>query len=358
LIGCATIKGDNDGPDRGVMLAPLSYSGKKVVSIEQWNEAVNKQINYVKNLRGKGGGWAVAGGKRKATTGRLFGGDHVKKLPGVGKVTATDLAQIGITTVNGLLAITLDQKRQLANLTKLTKTKIDGLVQTACEACPNAAEQSTEQQQPQQPATEQQVQQPVNYHLADNPYEARYGDLWETIIKKAKYVRGLVCITKLITHIYTESQRQFNPTNDPEKDDWHFYHDTLSIMKSVEARAWMQSKGILKHWILPEAGLHVDEGLKFYQFMPTGNSPELMPLDNSLNKDLHEVVSRHRAATCHLRDGEDERKFSISTPERGVDAYFRALEGAPTSKRIVDDCYRFLDSLKAIHAVKGVMLGA
>jgi hypothetical protein len=88
---------------------------------------------------------------------------------------------------------------------------------------------------------------------------------------------------------------------------------------------------------LPEAGLHLDEGLKFYQFMPCGNSPELMPLDNSLNKDLHEAVSRHRAATCHIRDGEDEQKFSISTPERGVDAYFRRLQGAPTSERITQE---------------------
>jgi hypothetical protein len=81
-----------------------------------------------------------------------------------------------------------------------------------------------------------------------------------------------------------------------------------------------------------------------------------MPLDNSLKK--HEAVLRHRATTCHIRYGEDERKFSISTPERGIDAYFWVLEGAPSSERITEDCHHFLASLKAIHTVKGVVLGS
>jgi hypothetical protein len=154
LIGCATLKGDNDGPDRGVMLKPLSYSGKTVVSIEKWNEAINKQINYVKNLPGKGGVWAVAGGHQKGTTGRLLGGDHVKKLPGVGKITTAQLALVGIRTVGELLAMTPDKRKQLANLAKWTKTKIDG------DCCPNAAEQqSTEQQQPPPPNQQPQQQQ-------------------------------------------------------------------------------------------------------------------------------------------------------------------------------------------------------
>jgi hypothetical protein len=147
LIGCATLKGDNDGPDRGVMLKAMSYSCKTVVSIEKWNEAINKQINYVKKLPGKGGVWT--GG---ATTGRLFGVDHVKKMPGVGVKTTAQLALVGIRTVGELLAMTSDKRKQLANSAKWTKTKIDGLVQLARELCPNAAEQrSTDQRQPPPP---------------------------------------------------------------------------------------------------------------------------------------------------------------------------------------------------------------
>lgn len=187
--------------------------------------------------------------------------------------------------------------------------------------------------------------------------KSKYGNNWMNVIKKGKHVRDKVCITELVTHIYEESRELFNPTKDPAKDDWSFYHDALSLMSSEKTREWMQEKGYLKHWILPELGLHQDEpGLKSYAFRPVGNSPEMMPLDDSLNKDIHEAVRRHVAATIHLIDGEDPRKFSLSTPKRGDQAYLRVIQGAPTSERIIQDCLRFLENIRKIHDAQGVMI--
>ncbi len=65
-----------------------------------------------------------------------------------------------------------------------------------------------------------------------------------------------------------------------------------------------------------------------------------MPLDNTLNKDIHKAVIRHMAATMKL-DDDNPRKFSMSTLKRGSLAYLRVsnpIEGvAPTNKRIIQD---------------------
>ena len=87
--------------------------------------------------------------------------------------------------------------------------------------------------------------------------------------------------------------------NTKYKDCWMFYHDALSLMTAKECVAWMKEQYIDEEktisyydkWILPAHGLN-DEYARFKD-RPIGNSPEMMPLDNCLNKDLHECVARH-----------------------------------------------------------------
>ena len=69
-----------------------------------------------------------------------------------------------------------------------------------------------------------------------------------------------------------------------------FYHDALSLMTLEESTKFMRENGIIDHWILPELGLN--DGTP-YTNCPVGNSPKIMPLDCSLNKDIHEGVRRH-----------------------------------------------------------------
>ena len=44
----------------------------------------------------------------------------------------------------------------------------------------------------------------INYLIAANPYQARYGEDWETEIDKSTSLLRYVCVTKLIDHIYEE----------------------------------------------------------------------------------------------------------------------------------------------------------
>lgn len=94
------------------------------------------------------------------------------------------------------------------------------------------------------------------------------------------------------------------------------------------------------------------KNVKRYAGRPVGNSPELMPLDNSLNQDIHESVKTHVAATFHLSP-DNEEKFSLSTPAQVIRAYERAWLGAPTSERIKQDVEKMLFALKEIKNSKG-----
>ncbi len=74
----------------------------------------------------------------------------------------------------------------------------------------------------------------------------------------------------------------------------------------------MKEKGYYKHWVLPECGLfnkdYENGDMRYYETKPVGNSPELMPLDSSLNRDIHIAVQRHVALTNGY-ENDDERKF-------------------------------------------------
>ena len=95
---------------------------------------------------------------------------------------------------------------------------------------------------------------------------------------------------------------------------------------------------------------------KVYAGRPTGNSPELMPLDCSIFKDLDDVVNRHIALTSLLKKGADgyELRFSRRDPKAIVFAYERIWTANPLGKRICQDVNRcFGKHLLAIRAAGG-----
>ena len=107
---------------------------------------------------------------------------------------------------------------------------------------------------------------------------------------------------------------------------------------------WMKDEGYYDRWVLPQhdTALHGID-CKIYRGRPTGNSPEMMPWDASLNKDVHECVDKHIALTAKM-DREDPKKLSLATPTTGAWAYMQVVdpdEGmCPSSKRIVEDTIR------------------
>jgi hypothetical protein len=80
-----------------------------------------------------------------------------------------------------------------------------------------------------------------------------------------------------------------------------------------------------------------------------------MPWDTSLNKDLHDAIKYHVAATADFYD-DDHRKFDMSTPKRGVAAYKRALTLYPLQHRVVQDVTKVFQSMLAVHHARGIKI--
>ena len=175
----------------------------------------------------------------------------------------------------------------------------------------------------------------IDYRKKNNPYLSRYGvPEWKKKVLDTPTMKSLTDVRDLVTHIVAVGQERRKDLK--YADDWYFYHDALSFMTSNETKIWMEKKGWLKHWILPQHDLN--KHIKYYRIpRPIGCNPGAMPWDASLNKDHDDIVLRHVAATLMLAE-DDERKFSLSTPRRCASAYRRIYEafGIP-SKRIVQD---------------------
>ena len=79
----------------------------------------------------------------------------------------------------------------------------------------------------------------------------------------------------------------------------------------------MINNGYLHQWLLPLNGLQ--DGTH-YAGLPVGNSPEFMPLDNSLNRDILHSLRIHSVLSHYIVDGgetdKEERNmcFNYSTP--------------------------------------------
>ena len=108
----------------------------------------------------------------------------------------------------------------------------------------------------------------------------------------------------------------------------------------------MRRRGYDKHLIVPQHGLNAGTA---YAGRMVGMRPEVMPLDEHLNQDIHDAVDRHVNLTQNLPD-DHPQKFSKRTPKQLSRAYRRIWDptlgpdaGAPTSKRIKEDVERVVN---------------
>jgi hypothetical protein len=132
-----------------------------------------------------------------------------------------------------------------------------------------------------------------------------------------------------------------------------WYHDALSLMACKKSVQYMKEKGIFNNWLLPWGRLQ--EGKRYHESIPV-DSPELMPLYGTLNMDIHSSARYHVAITSHIPN-DDPRKYSFSTPKEIPRAYLRLVDaatgGAPSSTRIVQDCEKWIRSLRKIREAGG-----
>ena len=157
---------------------------------------------------------------------------------------------------------------------------------------------------------------------ADNPYASLYGDNeWEDEIRRTGAVRGVETIRNLDKYMVEAAMDVYKDTEIKPM----IWHDSLSLFMATKNMDWMATQHTSdgRKWrdlfILPEAGLN--DGLQYYRNRLPGNSPDLMNWDNSLNKDVIDVIDRHVIATTTLDDNDDQ-KFSLATPKMIQEAVF------------------------------------
>ena len=350
-------------PDRtiiGKRAEPFDYTGQWVCTITTWRQLIAEQIRTVKGYSdqyAKNAGWLV---DTRTPEDGLFEEDSVRLMSRVGNKSEEALNALGVFKI-GQLAHMSQQKLDECNQ-KLSATgrgvsiaKLTQLRQQAREAKVGSFDRV-----------------PTDYRAAENPYRARFGDLWEEEIAKHGKLKANCCVTSLWTHIMNATRKMFEGTI--HANTWVVYHDALKQLTDARTIEWMknqfiQGKSFYDRWLVPREGLN--DQFARYKGRPVGNSPEMMPLDCSLNKDIDDGVKRHIGYTF-LLDHDDPAKFSRSTPKRLADSYKRlywhldadgnqtfdpATGGCPSSERIIEDIDKCMGPhLQAIREHKGCMV--
>ena len=154
-----------------------------------------------------------------------------------------------------------------------------------------------------------------DHRKAKNPYHSRYGEKWVDKLNSSTAMSKLCCITKTIRFMTNEADKPMKGS--VHEDDFYVVHDALVLMTAKEKINRMKQKGYLNRWLLPLNG--IQDGTP-YDGHPVGNSPEFMPLDNSLNRYILHSLRFHCVLSHSIVDGEEtteeERNlcFSFSTP--------------------------------------------
>ena len=132
------------------------------------------------------------------------------------------------------------------------------------------------------------------------------------------------------------------------------------------SKNYHEGRKLLDMWIRPVLGcndiitLPNGKTTTNYAGRPPGNSPEFMPLDTTLNEDIHSAVRMQVSATYFLPN-DRPLKFSLATPATIEDAYGRVhcpnygrkLSQIPSSTRITQDINKVFFALLTVMEAKG-----
>ena len=105
----------------------------------------------------------------------------------------------------------------------------------------------------------------------------------------------LCFITDLISFMINEDEKLMKGL--VHEDDFYIVHDALVLMTAKETINWMKQNGYLPRWLLPLNGI---QDRTPYANRPVGNSPDFMPLDNSLNRDILHSLRMNSVLSCYI----------------------------------------------------------
>ena len=143
------------------------------------------------------------------------------------------------------------------------------------------------------------------------------------------------------------------------EDNLFIFHDALVLMTAKETIKCMKENNYFHRWLLPMNGF---QDRTPYNGRPVGNSPEFMPLDNSLNRDILHSLRFHCVLSCFLLDrkGTDEEErnmdLSFSTPRetaRGLKHIWESKMGTPSLARIIQYVDLALKALGIVYHANG-----
>ena len=176
-------------------------------------------------------------------------------------------------------------------------------------------------------------------------------------LKSSTAMSKLCCITDLIRFMMNEAEMMMKGS--VHEEDFFIVHNALVSMKAKETINWMINNGYLHRWLLPLNGQQ--DGTP-YSGRPVGNIPEIMPLDNLLNRDILHSLRMHSVLICYIVDREETDKeesnmyFSYSTPReisRGLKRIWDSKMGTPSSVRMIKDVDLALKALEIIYRANG-----
>jgi hypothetical protein len=243
--------------------------------------------------------------KRARLPGQLWEDDCITTMNDIANITKTKFVKYGICTVLDMkqlipeqISVVLGEKEFLVSEQKLKKWQ-------------EAAEQANTGSVPSRVS--------MDHRKEANPYLSRYGPTWKDEIRKCSAMVGCICVTKMAWYMKDETDWVMKGTKYEGKS--HFYHDALTLMTCTKMKAYMNKHNLRRYWLLPQENLQ--EGTRYQNSIP-GDSPELMPLDETLNMDIHVSARYHVAITSHLQN-DNPLKFLFSTPKEISREYLRIV---------------------------------
>ena len=160
-------------------------------------------------------------------------------------------------------------------------------------------------------------------------------------MKSSTAMSKFCCITGLFSFMMNEAEKLIKGS--VHEEDFFIVHNALVLMTAKETTNRMRKNGYLHGWLLPLNGLQ--DGTP-YAVLPVGDIPKLIPLDNSLNRDILHSLRMHSVLSRYILDGEEtdeeERNmcFSYSTPReiyQGLKRIWDSKMRTPSSIRIIKD---------------------
>ena len=138
-----------------------------------------------------------------------------------------------------------------------------------------------------------------DHRKSGNPYLSRYGESRIEKMKSYTATSKLCFITDRIRFMTNEAEKLIKGS--VHEDDFLIVHYALVLVTAKETINYMRNNGYLHRRLLPFNG--IQDGTP-YTGRPVGNSPEFMPLDILLNRDILHSLRMNSVLSRYIVDGE------------------------------------------------------